>query len=279
MDLIKELQSENPREERLLELITDGNVSYIDNHGCTPLMYAFSDYGKNPDCDHHILSKMLDMNCIPEQVAKYSNYTALMYAFMHYGRNPNCDHNILLKLLNMNCNPNQVNKYGYTALMLMFAYYGKNSNCNSRVLLKLLDMDCRPEQANIHSETALMFAFRNYGSNPNCNHHVLLKLLDMNCSPEKISRPCNSTTLMFAFKYYGSNPNYDPNIFLKLIILLYPSITRPKLIDLLDTNTTDHSLQNNILGVYNYNHRRTIINSRVSKRVSKGKYDSRSIFD
>jgi hypothetical protein len=103
-------------------------------------------------------------------------------------------------------------------------------------------------------------------------------LLDINCKPEQTNW-CGYTALKYAFYYYGENPNYDPRIFLKLILLLYPSITRPKLIELLDANTDDHNLKNNIMKVYLYNSRRTIINSRISKRVLKGKYDSLSIFD
>ena len=45
MDLIEELRSENPSEERLLELITDENVSHVDNYGYTPLMFALEHYG------------------------------------------------------------------------------------------------------------------------------------------------------------------------------------------------------------------------------------------
>ena len=101
-------------------------------------------------------------------------------------------------------------------------------------------------------------------------------MLDMNCVPEQVTK-YGDTALMYAFSYYGSNPNYDFNIFVKLILLLHPSITRSKLIELLDTD--DHNLKNNITRVYLYNRRRTIINSRISKRVSKGKYDSISIFD
>jgi hypothetical protein len=200
MDLIEELQSVNPNKERLLELITNENVSYIDYDGSTPLMHAFISYGKNPNCDSNILSKMLDMNCVPEQITERDNYTGLMFAF---------------------------------------AFYGKNPNCDSRVLLKLLDMNCNLEQVDNDSHTALVYAL----------------------------------------KYYGSNPNYDLNVFLKLIDLLYTSIVRPKLIELLDTNTNYQNLKNNIMKAYLYNHRRAIINSRISKRVLKGKYDSLSIFN
>ena len=105
MDLIKELRLKNPNKERLLELITDENVSYIDNDGWTPLMHAFQFYGWNPNCGHSILEKMLDMNCRLEHVASHSNYTALMLAFQFYGHHPNCDHSILYKLLDMNCEP------------------------------------------------------------------------------------------------------------------------------------------------------------------------------
>ena len=202
-----------------------------------------------------------------------------MYAFQIYGTNPNCNHYILLKILDMNCKPEQVTKYyNYTALMLAFKYYGTNPNCDNRILLKLLCMNCKPKKVNIYSDTALMYAFKYYGINPNCDSNILSKLLDMNCKPEQVDNIGN-TALVYAFRYYGANPNCDPTVFLKLITLLYPTITRSKLIELLDTNTDDHNLKNNIMKVCLYNRRRTIINSRVSKRVLKGKYDSLSIFN
>ena len=201
-----------------------------------------------------------------------------MYAFHYYGKNPNCDSSIFSKMLNMNCKPYQVDDYGYTALMHAFRYYGVNPNCNHSILLKMLDMNCVPEQVNNFSYTALMYAFEYYGSNPNCNGHILQKLLDMNCVPEQ-ANIFGDTALIYALERYGSKPNCNPHIFLKLILLLYPSITRPKLIELLDTETDDLNLKKNIMKAYIYNHRRAIINSRVSKRVSRGKYDSLSIFD
>ena len=201
MDLINELQSENPSKERLLELITDENVSYIDNDG----------------------------------------YTALTVAFKYYGSNHNCDSNILSKILDMDFKKKQVNSYGnYTSLICAFAYYGLNANCDSSIFNKMLDMNYYPEKYAIYS---------------------------------------NYRVLNTAFQCYGSNPNYDSRKFLKLSLLLYPSITRSKLIELLDANTSDLNLKKNIMGVYLYNRRRTIINSRISKRVSKGKYDSLSIFN
>ena len=144
MDLIKELKSMFPDGERLLELITDENVSYIDNDGYTPLMYAFKYYGDAPDCDSSIFSKMLDMNCRPEQVAKYGT-TALMNAFMYYGTTPDCNSSILSKMLDMNCLSSQADCDGHTALMCAFQYYGENPNCNHNILLKLLNMNCNPE--------------------------------------------------------------------------------------------------------------------------------------
>jgi ankyrin repeat protein len=142
----------------------------------------------------------------------------------------------------------------------------------------MLDMNCNPSHTDLLGNTALMHAFEYYGSNPNCNGHILQKLLDMNCVPEQ-ANIFGDTALIYALERYGSKPNCNPHIFLKLILLLYPSITRPKLIEILDKNTTDRELKNNILGMYDYNRRRTIINNRVSKRVSTGKYDSLSIFD
>jgi hypothetical protein len=174
--------------------------------------------------------------------------------------------------------PEHVTTLGSTALGYAFAYYGSNPNCNHTIFDKILDMDCVPEQVNQHDATALMYAFEFYGPNPKCNSHILSKLLDMNCKPEQVNR-WGYTALIYAFKNYGSNPNYDPNIFLKLILLLHPIITRSKLIELLDKNTKNLNLKNNIMKAYLYNRRRTIINSRISKRVLKGKYDSLSIFD
>ena len=197
MNLIEELRSGNPNKERLLKLITDENVSYIDCDGHTLLMHAFMFYGSNPNCDSNILLKLLDMNCMLKRTDYLSN-TALMYAFMFY-----------------------------------------DENFDSEMFLKLLNMDCKPEQVDQNDETALMYAF----------------------------------------KYYGQNPICDPNIFVKLILLLRPKIARSKLIELLNMNTNDHNLKNNIMSAYLYNRRRIIINSRISKRVLKGKYDSLSIFN
>ena len=174
--------------------------------------------------------------------------------------------------------PGQVTKYSHTALMYAFIYYSSNPNCNSHILSKMLGMNCRPEQVNRRGYTALMYAFIFYEKNPNCNHHILLKLLNMNCMPEQTN--CYGyTALRYAFKYYDSNPNYDPRIFLKLFLLLYPSITRSELIKVLDTNTKNLNLKNNIMKAYLYDSRRSIINSRISKRVLRGKYDSLSIFN
>jgi ankyrin repeat protein len=327
MDLIKELILENPNKERLLELITDENISYIDRNGYTPLMcafiygknfncdstifdkmfdmncrleqvndegytaliLAFKYYGSNPKCNPNIFKKMLDRNCVPEQVIRSSSiigyyayqngHTPLMHAFMHYGRKPNCESSILSKILDMNCKPEQAAACGTTALMYAFLYYGSNPNCDHNILLKLLDMDCKPEQVTkYYIFTALMYAFLYYGTNPNCNSKVLLKLLDMNCNPKQVNQ-FYYTALMYAFKHYAKNPICDPYVFLKLILLLHPLITRSKLIEVLDKNNTNHNLKNNIIKAYLYNRRRTIINSRISKRVLKGKYDSISIFD
>jgi hypothetical protein len=66
MNLINELKLENPSEERLLKLVTDENVSYIDSDGNTALMRTFRYYGSNPNCNHTIFDKILDMNCVPE---------------------------------------------------------------------------------------------------------------------------------------------------------------------------------------------------------------------
>ena len=98
MDLIKELTLKNPNKERLLELITDENLSYVDSFGYIPLMSAFRFYGSNPNCDSSIFSKLLDMNCNPEQVNN-NGYTALMYALQYYGTNTNCNHSIFNKML------------------------------------------------------------------------------------------------------------------------------------------------------------------------------------
>ena len=198
MDLIKKLKSLSPDKKRLLELITDDNIGYIDKDDYTPLMYAFMYYGENPNCDHYILSKMLDMNCLPEHIAGI----------------------------------------GDTALMLAFEFYGQNPNCDSSVFLKLLNMNCKPKQVSYLNRTALICAFRNY----------------------------------------GKNPNYESKIFLKLIDLLHPSITRFKLIDLLDTNTDDSILKTKILGEYNYSTRNKLIRNRVFKRRLMGKGDCIHLF-
>ena len=102
MDLIKELKSDNPNNDRILELLTDENLSHIDEKGRTSLMCAFMYYGKNPNCDSNILLKMLDMNCRLELAIECDNYTILMCAFMFYGSNPNCNSEVFLKLLDMN---------------------------------------------------------------------------------------------------------------------------------------------------------------------------------
>jgi hypothetical protein len=177
----------------------------------------------------------------------------------------------------MNCRPGQVNHCNYTALMCAFQYYGQNHNCDSNVLHKLLDMNCIPEQIDMAGITALMYAFEFYGNNPNCDSSVFLKLLNMNCIPKQIDI-FDNTALMRAFQYYGSNPNYDPKIFLKLIDLLHPSITRFKLIDLLDTNTDDSILKTKILGEYNYSTRNKLIRNRVFKRRLMGKGDCIHLF-
>ena len=202
-----------------------------------------------------------------------------MFALKYYGSNPNCDSNILSKLLDMDCKPKQVDSSGYTALMNALEYYGQNPNCNHNILLKLLNMNCVPEQVNIYpGETALMYSLKYYGSNLNCDSSVLHKLFNMNCAQKQVYM--NSYTFFtYAFQYYGTNPNYDPHIFVKLILLLHPIITRSGLIELLDRNTRNLNLKNNIMKAYLYNRRRAIINSRISKRVIKGKCDSLSIFD
>jgi hypothetical protein len=238
MDLIRELRLNNPNDDRILELLTDENVSYVDEKG----------------------------------------YTALMCAFIFYGKNPNYNSNILLKMLDMNCRPEQINNYGYTTLMYVFKYYGKNPNCDSNVILKMLDMNCKQEHVDTVGYTALMYAFLYYGSNPNCNHRVLLKLLDMNCAPKQINRLCK-TALIYLFQYYGVNPNYDPRVFLKLIILSHPSITRSRLIELLNINTKDQELKSKILIEYNYDKRRVLIKNRILKRYKLGKNDSKKYFN
>ena len=160
--------------------------------------------------------------------------------------------------------------------MYAFMYYGENPNCNHNILLKLLNMNCKPEQVNCGGSTALMYAFEYYGQNPNCDSRIFLKILDMNCVPERVHIYSKNTALICMRKYYISNPNYDPQVFVKLKILLNPSITLSELKESIYMYADD--LQNNIMKAYLYNRRRTIINSRVSKRVSTGKYNSRSIF-
>jgi hypothetical protein len=162
--------------------------------------------------------------------------------------------------------------------MFAFQYYGSNFNCNSHILSKMLDINCAPEHDTWRVIIALKLALKYYGTNPNCDSHILLKMLDMDCIPRQIGHN-GRTALVYTFQYYGNNPNYDPNVFLKLISLLQSLITRSKLIEVLNKNTNNQNLKNNIMKVYLYNSRRTIINSRISKRVFKGKYDSLSIFN
>jgi hypothetical protein len=205
--------------------------------------------------------------------------TFLMRAFEYCSKNKNCDSSVLLKFLDTNCQPEHVNAWGYTNLIYAFIYGGTIPNLEPTIFLKLLDMNCVPEQiTECDNNTALMCAFVFYGKNPNCDSRVLLKLLNMNCNPNQVNND-GHTALTYALKYYGSNPNYDLNVFLKLIDLSQPRIERFKLIELLDTNTNDQNLKKNIMKAYLYNRRQTIINSRISKRVLKGKYDSLSIFD
>ena len=72
---------------------------YTDCFGLTELMYAFLYYGPNPNCDHNIFLRMLDMDCKPHAITKFFDMTALMYAFKYYGTNPNCDPRVFLKLI------------------------------------------------------------------------------------------------------------------------------------------------------------------------------------
>jgi hypothetical protein len=134
-------------------------------------------------------------------------------------------------------------------------------------------MNCKPDQYDIYGFTALMYAFGTICQRANFDHSILHKLLDMNCLPKKINI-YGHTALMYAFSSYSKNPDRDPKIFLKLIMLIYPSITQSKLILLLDKNTRDNDLKRNIIKVYLYDRRRTIINSRRSKRRPMGKRDS-----
>jgi hypothetical protein len=115
------------------------NLEYIGQDCQSTLMYALNTYSKNPNCNSDILLKMLDMNCVPEQVSSYGKRTAIMFAFEYYGTNPNCNHSIFEKILDMNCKPEQINKYGNTALIHAFKSYGKNPNCDSKVFLKLIN--------------------------------------------------------------------------------------------------------------------------------------------
>jgi hypothetical protein len=73
----------------------------------------------------------------------YGN-TALMYALKYYGKNPNCDHSVLLKLLNMNCNPSNINYTGEKALMYAFEYYSTNPNYDPQVFIKLISLSHSP---------------------------------------------------------------------------------------------------------------------------------------
>ena len=137
MELYKELKAREPNNEKILSLINKKNVNYSNIDNRTPLMYAFIYYGKNPNCDPDVFLKLLDMNCMPEQINKYGE-TALIHAFRFYGKNPNCDPKVFLKLLDMNCVPEYINEVNYTALMYVLKYYSENPNCDSRVIYKII---------------------------------------------------------------------------------------------------------------------------------------------
>jgi hypothetical protein len=180
MELVRELRAEHSNKDRLLDLITNENLSYADFFGNTPLIIAFQYYGTQPNCDSDVFNKILDMHCRPSCANNYG-YTALMRAFEFYGMNPNCDSSVLHRLLIMNCVPEKVSKGRETALIHAFQYYGQNQHCDPNVLLKLLDMNCKPESISFWKETALDVAFEYYSRNPNCDPSIFLKLILKTC--------------------------------------------------------------------------------------------------
>jgi hypothetical protein len=217
MDLIEELMKPIPNNERILDLITDENLKYVDSNGECPLMIAFISYGSKPECVSSVFFKMLEHKCYPDHVGGF-NLTSLMCAFRYYGSYPHCDPEVLLKLLSMNCRPEYIDRNNFTALMYALKYYGSYPHCNSEVLLKLLSLTCLPEQVNGDDYTALMCAFRYYGAEQHSDPEVLLKLLSMNCRPEYINRN-NFTALMLAFRFYSYKPYCDSEVLLKLLSL------------------------------------------------------------
>ena len=74
------MKAKEPNNEKILSLINEENVNYSDINNHTTLMYAFKYYGRNPNCDSKVFLKLLDMNCVPEQVDDEDGYTDLMYA-------------------------------------------------------------------------------------------------------------------------------------------------------------------------------------------------------
>jgi hypothetical protein len=93
-------------------------LNFVNEDNQTALIVALKKYSINRNCDHNILLKMLDMNCIPEHIDRHGS-TALMYAFKHYGSNPNCNSEIFHKLLDMNCIPDQIDNLDITARTLI----------------------------------------------------------------------------------------------------------------------------------------------------------------
>jgi hypothetical protein len=117
--------------------------------------------------------------------------------------------------------------------------------------------------------------FKYYGSSANCSPLILYKLLDLNYVRDYIRRNMNNA-LSHSVEFYGSNPNYNPTIFIKIVHILNPNINNVTLRTILNMNTYDKILINNI--IKKNNRRPMIINSRISKRRLMGKLDSASLF-
>jgi hypothetical protein len=101
-----------------------------------------------------------------------------MEAFIHYGPNPNCDSDVFFKILNMNCLPEHIARLGHTSLMIALETYGVNPNCNHGIFLKLLESrSCLPASFCEYDKENLIQSIKSYESNPKCDSRVFLKLI------------------------------------------------------------------------------------------------------
>jgi hypothetical protein len=170
----------------------------------------------------------------------------------------------ILKLITPE-NVSYVDKNNRTILIIATDFYCSNVYYDSKVLLKLLSMECKPDFCDLGLNTPLMHLLFYYNPTKYCNSEVLLKLLDLDCKPDNIN--CNKfTALMIAFQYYGNKKYLNPLVFVKLINLIYPKISRPELIDLLNQNTNDTILKKRIYFEFIYFYRSTILKKRLRLR-------------